>query len=201
MPTTKVPQLSGCLTLEWGVGFWGWVILGVVALIILFLLLIWFFGVRHRTAQNDSIAVSHEPSGIEAKAYGGATNVILACLLVALLIGGTLYGILISDEFRTEHSVAVNAPSRGVTLEEVREKYKGYTRVAIDIKEAAKKFSFMGNACTASFVQAAIFRACCRGSGRYLLSRLNPSTTVAFLLLSARAERPPGELYARVTMQ
>jgi hypothetical protein len=29
--------------------------------------------------------------------------------------------------------------------------------------------------------------------------RLN--ITVAFLLLSARAERPPGELYARVTMR
>jgi hypothetical protein len=28
-----------------------------------------------------------------------------------------------------------------------------------------------------------------------------PSITVAFLLLSARAERLPGELYARVTMR
>jgi hypothetical protein len=31
--------------------------------------------------------------------------------------------------------------------------------------------------------------------------RTGPSITVAFLLLSARAERPPGELYARVTMR
>jgi hypothetical protein len=30
---------------------------------------------------------------------------------------------------------------------------------------------------------------------------LRPSITVAFLLLSARAERPPGELYARATMR
>jgi hypothetical protein len=31
--------------------------------------------------------------------------------------------------------------------------------------------------------------------------RKYPNITVAFLLLSARAERPPGELYARVTMR
>jgi hypothetical protein len=30
---------------------------------------------------------------------------------------------------------------------------------------------------------------------------ISTSITVAFLLLSARAEQPPGELYARVTMR
>jgi hypothetical protein len=33
------------------------------------------------------------------------------------------------------------------------------------------------------------------------LALIDSNITVAFLLLSARAERPPGELYARVTMR
>ena len=32
-------------------------------------------------------------------------------------------------------------------------------------------------------------------------SKIEASITVAFLRLSARAERPPGELYARATMR
>lgn len=143
---TTLPQLADCLFLEWGATFWLVTIVIIVAIVGFFILLIWFLSRRHGTSTNEAVAISHEDSGLKVKVSGPMTVGIFAALLVLLLIGCIGFVIYwVSNEFRQEHSVALNSPSRKVALEDVLEKYKHSTRVKIDIKDRAKNFLINGS--------------------------------------------------------
>src|SRR5262245_1008388 len=129
---TNFPQLANCLSLEWGMTFWISIICIIIGIILLFFIVIWFFGVRHR-AGRDTVTLTHKDSGVKGTVSGMTLPMtILACLVVLGLIGLTGFGIyMIYDQFRTAEFVAIDSPSRSLTLEEVREKFKAYTRVSI----------------------------------------------------------------------
>lgn len=138
-----MPEVVGCISLEWGWIFLLPVLVGAMVLIILIAVLMIKGGASRLTVGYEKIRLG---------ATGGPVNIVITIGIVVAIGYGLYRGY---NGLKDAYFVALNTPGR--ELGQIREDFQGETHLVITIKDTAKKFVVTGNyrgACVADLLDA-----------------------------------------------
>jgi hypothetical protein len=145
--------IVNCVIVEWG---WQFLLFSVLGILVVAIILAWIIRlfVRNRSTQNVEFGFGK----ILAKFSESFAARLISAAVVLAIVGGVIWLVYSKfEDFETKYSVAMDAQAVPVTLEEIRQKYRGDTQATIIIADRAKQFSVKGEyegACVADFIES-----------------------------------------------